>query len=249
MEKPIVSIITPAHNCIKTIKDTYLSISKQTFTLWEWIVIEDCSNDGSFEFIEKLTKGNLKVVLLKTQENSGAAVARNLGIEKAKGRYIAFLDADDLWNEKKLEKQLTFMSDNNYSFTYTNYDLLFADGKRKQYCPKRNSVSYKDLLKNCDIGCLTVIYDSKLLGKQYNPLDCEKREDYGLWLDITKQGINAYKLNENLATYRVGSNSVSSKKGKMIKYLYRVFRRHEKFGVIKSLFYLFIYCLNRIGKY
>ena len=249
MKKPVVSIITPAYNCANTIEKTYISIVSQSFSSWEWIVIEDCSKDNSYQVIESISTKDSRVVLLKTSKNSGAAVARNLGIEKAQGRYIAFLDADDCWDSTKLEKQLKFMNDNNYSFSYTNYRLLLKNGKTKDYCPKKNKVGYKDLLKNCDIGCLTVIYDTKVLGKRYMPLDREKREDYGLWLDLTKDGTYAYKLSEVLATYSVAANSVSSKKHKMLKYLYYVFRKHEKFGVFKSLFYLFIYSCNRIKKY
>lgn len=249
MEKPIVSIITPAFNCTSTIKETYLSIKSQTFSSWEWIIIEDCSSDGSFEFINALTSNDNKVVLIRTPKNSGAAVARNFGIEKAKGRFIAFLDADDCWDADKLKKQISFMLDNNYSFTYSGYRLLFKDGKTKDYIPKKEKVSYKDLLKNCDIGCLTAVYDSEVLGKYFIPLDCEKREDYGLWLDLTRNGTFAYKINEVLATYRVGTNSVSSKKHRMIKYLYRVYRKHEKFGVFKSFFLLIVYSIKRIGKY
>ena len=159
------------------------------------------------------------------------------------------MDADDCWDTEKLEKQLAFMKSNEIAFSYTDYRLLFHNGKTKDYCPKKTKVSYKDLLKNCDIGCLTVVYDAEKLGKHYIPLDCEKREDYGLWLDLTRDGIYAYRLNEVLATYRIATNSVSSKKHHMVKYLYRVFRKHEKFGIFKSLFYLLIYSFNRIRKY
>lgn len=249
MEKPIVSIITPAYNCAATFEETYLSVKNQTFSLWEWIVIEDCSKDNSYELIKSIADKDSRIILLQTSKNSGAAVARNVGIEKAQGKYIAFLDADDCWDEDKLEKHLSFMKTNNYSFSYTDYRLLLPNGKTKDYRPKKTKVGYKDLLKNCDIGCLTVIYNAEKLGKSFIPLDCEKREDYGLWLDLTRNGTYAYKLGEVLATYRVATNSVSSKKHRMLKYLYRVFRKHEKFGVIKSLFYLFIYSINRMGKY
>ena len=249
MEKPVVSIITPAYNCASTIEETYLSIKTQTFSSWEWIIIEDCSKDNTYNFIKSIAEKDSHIILLQTEKNSGAAVARNVGIEKARGRFIAFLDADDCWDKYKLEKQLKFMNENNYLFSYTDYRLLFPNGKTKEYSPKKDKVGYKNLLKNCDIGCLTVIYDSGVLGKHYIPLDCEKREDYGLWLDLTRDGTFAYKLSEVLATYRVTSNSVSSKKHRMLKYLYRVFRKHEKFNAIKSLFYLFIYSFNRLRKY
>ena len=245
----LVSIITPAYNCKNTIQETYDSIRSQTYPFWEWIIVEDCSSDDSFECIKEMIKGDNRVILLRTNKNSGAAVARNKGIEVARGRYLAFLDADDFWNQKKLENQLSFMNKNAYAFTYTNYNLIFEDGRTKTFCPKRDRVAYQDLLRGCDIGCLTVIIDCNILGKVFVPVDCEKREDYGMWLDITKRNFVAHKLNEVLATYRVYGNSVSSKKIRMLKYLYRVFRKHENFGVLKSLFFLMIYSLNRITKY
>lgn len=249
MNKPLVSIITPAFNCKETIKETYESIKNQTFESWEWIVIEDHSEDGTFEFIKELTKNDERVALLKTETNSGAAIARNLGIEKASGRYIAFLDSDDLWKKGKLSRQVQFMKENSYSFTFTDYDLLYPDGRIKQYRTKHNVVTYKRLLKSNHIGCLTVVYDSAALGKVFMPLDCEKREDHGAWLDITKRGVNAYRLDECLSVYRIGNDTVSSNKIKMMKYQYGLYRKHEKLNAIKSLWYTLLCSVNKIKKY
>ncbi len=243
---PLVSIITPAYNCSSTIRETYESIKQQSFNDFEWIVVEDHSTDDSFLFIEEMVKHDERVVLLQTPTNSGAAVARNLGIEKAKGRYIAFLDADDLWVKDKLQKQLEFMKANGYSFTFTNYEMFSNSGHKGYRLIKHNLLAYKDLLKSNRIGCSTVIYDSSVLGRVYMPLDCEKREDHGAWLDITRNGTKAYLLEECLTKYRVESGSVSSNKFKMIKYQYRVYRKHEKMGPIKSAWYLFLCSLNRI---
>ena len=248
MNKPLVSIITPAFNCKNTIKETYESIKKQSFESWEWIVIEDCSKDNTFEYIKELIKDDNKVVLLKTDKNSGAAIARNIGIQHANGKYIAFLDSDDLWKEEKLSRQIQFMQENNYFFSFTNYDLLYSNGKIKQYRIKYDNITYKKLLKSNHIGCLTVIYDSEALGKVFMPLDCKKREDHGAWLDITKRGIDAYRLDEFLSVYRIGENTVSSNKIKMMKYQYKLYRRHEKFGVIKSAWYTLVCSINKIRK-
>lgn len=246
--KPEVSIITPAYNCKSTIEETYKSILSQTFSSWEWIIVEDHSKDHSYEFISEMVKKDQRVVLLRTEKNSGAAVARNIGIEKASGRFIAFLDADDLWKEDKLEKQIKFMKDNGYVFSYSDYYLLYDNGKTIEYKSKRNISTYKTLLKSNDIGCLTAIYDSELLGKFYMPIDCEKREDHGMWLDITRSGVIAHKLPELLATYRLNNQSVSSNKTRMAKYQYRLYRRHEGFNVIKSFWYLLLCSLNKIFK-
>lgn len=243
-----VSIITPAYNCKKTIKETYESIYAQTFSDWEWIVVDDHSNDGSFEYIKEITAGDNRVLVLQTPQNSGAAVARNLGIEKACGRYIAFLDSDDLWKKEKISHQIKYMQENNYFFTFTNYDLLYSNGKIKQHCVKYDVITYRTLLKSNHIGCLTVVYDSEALGKVFMPLDCEKREDHGTWLDITKRGTSAYRLDEYLSIYRIGEKTVSSNKTKMMKYQYRLYRKHEKFSVIKSVWYTFICSINKLLK-
>lgn len=243
-----VSIITPAYNCKKTIKETYDSILAQTFSDWEWIVVDDHSNDGSFEYVKEITADDNRILVLQTPQNSGAAVARNVGIEKASGRYIAFLDSDDLWKEEKLSHQIKFMQENNHFFTFTNYDLLYSNGKIKQHRVKHDVITYRALLKSNHIGCLTVVYDSKELGKVFMPLNCEKREDHGAWLDIVRTGVNAYQLDEYLSIYRIGEKTVSSNKTKMMKYQYRLYRKHEKFGVIKSLWYTFICSVNKLVK-
>ena len=241
-----VSIITPAFNASKTIRDTYKSIKEQTFSSWEWIVTDDCSIDDTKQILEEIAKEDDRVIVLNTDKNSGAAVARNLAIEKASGRFIAFLDADDMWISNKLERQIAFMKEHNYALTYSNYDVLTTDGKRKLYSPKGNSVSYKKLLRGSVIGCLTVVYDSELIGKHYMPLDAERREDHAAWLDITKSGIEAYKLDECLAIYRASKTAISSNKWKMTKYQYLMFRKHEKFGVVKSLFFTLRVAMHKL---
>lgn len=246
MERPIVSIITPAYNCINTIKETFESIKAQSFCLWEWIVVEDNSSDGSFDYISKLVGTDKRVKLLRTPINSGAAVARNIGIEKASGRFIAFLDSDDLYKPEKLEKQIYFMQKNDFAFSFTDYDVLLKNGTIKQHRIKRSKIDYKTLLKSNYIGCLTVIYDAKKLGKIYMPIDCEKREDHGAWLDIVRDGTCAYRLNESLSIYRLVGSSVSSNKAKMMKYQYRLYRNHERFSVLKSCFYVVLCSLHKV---
>ena len=248
MNKPIVSIITPAYKCYSTIKDTFESVVNQSFKEWEWLIIEDCSDDGTFEYIKQLTSCDKRIILFKTEHNSGAAVARNVGIKNAKGKYIAFLDADDLWKPEKLKRQIVYMEENHYDFTFTNYDLLFYNGEIKKHTVKKQFVSYKDLLKSNYIGCLTAMYNADNLGKIYMPLDCEKREDHGAWLDILKNGTYAYKLDEYLSIYRIGTNSVSSNKIQMVKYQYLLYRKHLKLNIIRSILLTFICSMNKCFK-
>ncbi|MGM9814106.1 MAG: glycosyltransferase family 2 protein [Candidatus Enteromonas sp.] len=245
-ETVLVSVITPAFNCEKTIEETYQSIKNQSFSSWEWIVIEDHSNDHSFSLLQTLASADDRIVLLRTETNSGAAVARNLGIQRAVGRYIAFLDADDLWDPNKLSHQISFMEESQIAFSFTNYNVLSSDGETKHERVKKDRLDYRMLLKRNYIGCSTVIYDSSKSGKVFMPEDCEKREDHGMWLDLTRMGVAAYRLDEYLATYRLSNNSVSSKKIKMIRYQYRLYRKHEKFGPMKSFYYLILVILKKI---
>lgn len=228
---PKVSVITPLFNSSNYLEETYKSVINQTFKDFEWIIIDDKSSDDSYILANQLAQKDSRIKVLQVKENGGAAKARNLGIKNANGRFIAFLDSDDMWMPDKLEKQIDFMLKNNYTFTYSNYEVLNKNGSKVLFNPKKSKTDYKRLLKTCDIGCLTVIYDTEQLGKVYMPEDTPKREDYATWLDITRSGVIAYKLNETLATYRLSDNSVSSKKLSMLKYHFNVYRKHEHFGV------------------
>lgn len=244
--KPLVSVITPAFNCEKTIIETYNSIKNQTCSSWEWIVVDDCSKDNTFKTIKKLCETDDRIKLFVTEQNGGAATARNIGIEKAQGRYISFLDSDDVFKPDKLEQQINFMKEANCAFSFTDYDILYSNGKTRQKKSKRLVVDYNYLLKTNCIGCLTVMYDVQKIGKCFMPLDCEKREDHGAWLDITKKGVNAYKINKSLSVYRISNTSVSHNKASMIKYQYRLYRQHEGFSFLKSLWYLFMCILHKL---
>ena len=244
-----VSIVTPAYNCVSTFKETFESVISQSFQNWEWIIVDDNSSDDSFAYIKQLVKDDSRIVVLQNEQNLGAAGARNRGIELSKGRYIAFIDADDIWEKSKLEVQIKFMQANGYGFSFSDYNLLFPNGKIKQFTKGKDEITYKSLLAGNDIGCLTVIYDTGKIGKRYMPMDCPKREDYGCWLDITKEGIVAHKLNLILATYRLSNNSVSSNKVRIIKYHYSVYKKHEKFNFLKSLYCLARVSFNKLFKY
>lgn len=244
----LVTIITPLYNCKTIFSATLKSVINQTYKNYEWIIIDDCSTDGSYELVKSFALNYHFIKLLRTEINSGAAIARNLGIKEAEGRFIAFLDADDLWRPEKLEKQLKFMLENDISFSYGDYDVLYPDGTTKTFSPKKKAVTYKDLLKTCDIGCLTVMFDTKKLGKVYFSIDSPKREDHAMWLDITKSGVLAYKLPESLATYRLSEQSISSNKIRMLKYQYLMYRKHLRLNPIKSFWYTLAVTLNKIFK-
>ncbi|TYB33573.1 MAG: glycosyltransferase family 2 protein [Flexistipes sinusarabici] len=234
----LVSVITPSYNSAKFISQTIESVLAQTYENWEMIIVDDASPDNSNDIIENYCEKDSRIKLIKLERNSGPAVARNRAIEKAKGRYMAFLDADDLWKPEKLEKQLVFMYDNGCSFSYSFYETMNEEGKRLYKIIRPPvKLSYNDMLKSNYIGCLTVIYDTEKLGKMYMPL-IKKRQDYGLWLNILKKIDYAFCAPEVLAIYRVRESSISINKFTLLKYNWKLFRKCEEFSVSKSLYYL-----------
>ena len=208
---PLVSIITPSYNSALLIVPTIKSVISQSVGNWEMIIVDDCSSDNSVEVIQSFVERDPRIKLIQLSENSGAAVARNTAIEAAQGRYIAFLDSDDAWLPNKLEKQIAFMQENNYPFTYAAYDKVNESDEVFGHVGVPSKVAYSDLLKSCSIGCLTAIYDTEYFGKVYMPL-IRKRQDLGLWLKLLKKTKYAYGLNETLGLYKVRSDSISANK-------------------------------------
>lgn len=244
----LVSIIMPNYNSEKYVKDTINSVLAQTYTNWQLIFIDDCSTDDSISIVKLFNDERIKI--LTTSKNSGAATARNVGIECARGKYISFLDSDDLWHPNKLEKQISFMHENDYAFTFTDYEVIDENNTIiSTFKPRLDVCKYKDILKHNHIGCLTVIYDADKLGKIFMPTDAIKREDLACWLSILKKGEEAHCLHECLAKYKVHSNSVSSNKLKMMKYQWQVYRKVEKINVFKSIYYLAYWAVKGLFKY
>ncbi|MBM6614267.1 glycosyltransferase family 2 protein [Desemzia sp. RIT804] len=249
MNKPIISVITPVYNAEKYIENTINSVREQTFAHFEMILVDDCSTDNSREVIEKITKVDSRVKYVLLENNSGAAVARNTGIEAAKGRYIAFLDSDDVWKKDKLSQQLNFMEKNHYAFTYTAFETITENGEiiqEKVLVPK--SLNYKQLLKNTAIACSTVIIDRSLVGEFSMPL-VRKGQDTATWLKLLKGPVkNAYGLNEVLSSYRKVKGSISDDKLSALKRTWNTYRNIEKLPLPKAVYYFTWYVLNAIKK-
>lgn len=230
-----ITIITPAYNCRKTIEQTYKSVLAQTFSDWEWIVVDDCSPDDSFSYIKELTKDDKRVTVLQTPKNGGTAVARNIGLKHASGRYITFLDSDDLLDPNYLECQLEFIKEHG--------PLISAGYRRKaeHSCTDflvPNEVDYKLDLRGNPLSCLTTMYDKEIIGERYFPEDLRKCEDYVFWLDILKEGYVCSGNPNVLATYNIRADSKSHNKIKLIKYQYIVYHKTQGFNWIKSWFYV-----------
>ncbi len=248
MDYGLVSIIMPNYNGARFLSESIESVLNQTYKNWELIFVDDCSTDNSLEMVMSYNDERIRVI--KNQKNSGAAITRNNAIKQAKGRWIAFLDSDDKWKEEKLEKQLKFMIENNYSFTFTHYQVVNGQGEEiTVFKPKKNEYDYKTICKHCYIGCLTVIYDKEKLGEVLMPPEAVKREDFACWLSILKTGVNAVCLHEDLATYRVHNGSVSSNKLKIVKYHWNVYRKIEKLNFFKSMYLMMHWAIKGFFKY
>lgn len=243
-----VSIITPTYNSHQFIEATIQSILNQTYTNWELLITDDCSTDGTWELLQKYQRQDERIKIFKLKRNSGPGIARNNSIKHAQGRFIAFCDSDDQWKPEKLEKQVEFLTTNNLAFTFSAYQKIDEKGEKGGIVNIPNEVNYNHLLKTCPIGCLTAIYDTDKIGKVYMP-EIRKRQDYGLWLKIFQIIGSTKGMNENLAYYRVRSNSVSSNKFTAAKYHYKVLRQVGKVPLIKAWYYFLHYALNGVFKY
>lgn len=241
----LVSIITPSFNSSNFIKKTIESVINQSYNNWELIIVDDCSSDDSCLIINNFVQVDPRIKLIKLEENSGAAVARNMGIEAANGRFIAFLDSDDTWLPEKLSEQVSFMLKNDYILTYTQYQQVDENGNLLKLLNFPSKVNYHELLKTCVIGCLTAMYDTDKIGKIYFPL-IRKRQDFALWLKILKIVPYAYCLPLDLASYTVRKDSISSNKLKAAQYNWYLYRNIEGLNFFKSLYYFSHYAIRGI---
>src|SRR5690554_397928 len=237
----LVSVIMPMYNAEKYIKESIKSVLNQTYEIWELLIIDDVSTDNSVEIVEEYVERDSRIKLFRLDENSGPAVARNVGIKNSIGDFISFLDSDDLWHAEKLEIQLRFMIDNNYSITCTDYEQIDKEGKsRNKIIKTKIKADYDMVLKYNPIGNLTVMYNVDKLGKIKIP-NIKKRNDYLLWLTILKKEKYIYGINQVLASYRVHPNSISSNKFELVKYHWHIYRKIENISFIKSLYLIFLW--------
>lgn len=247
MEMELISIITPCYNSEKYISETYDSIKSQNYKNWEWIIVDDCSSDKSVEIIQSFNDERIKLFI--QSKNQGAAYARNLALNKAQGRFITFLDSDDLWLPNFLETTINYLIENNEELVYSSYKRV--DENLKPLLADFIAVDKVDrnrILYNCPIPMLTSVYDSKRIGKIPVP-DVELREDHAMWIDLLGKIKYARAINESLAIYRIRNNSVSRNKLRIAKKQYNVYRYYLKMNFFKSSYYTFFWAINGIKKY
>ena len=238
---PGVSIVMPAYNSEKTIRQSIESIINQTHTEWELIIIDDGSIDNTVSIINEFK--DQRIVLIKNSSNMGVPRTRNRGIEVSKYSYIAFLDSDDLWHNEKLKIQLTFMEKKGIAFSSTDYELINFEGASMGKYIRSETKNYNQLLNGNTIGCLTVIINKEKVSNLSMPE--VRHEDYATWLSILRENnIFVYAINRNLAMHRTGFKSLSSNKFKTLKWTWNIYRRVEKLNIFISLYHLMRFGLS-----
>lgn len=243
----LVSVVTPAYNCENYIQACIESVSKQTTKVLEHIVVDDGSSDGTRKVLKELT-GKYPFLKVIYQNNKGAGAARNRAILEAKGRYIAFLDSDDLWLPDKIKNQIGYMEANQHLFTYGDYFKRYVDCNEVENIKSTPAkLTYKQLLVSCPIGCLTAAYNQEVLGKIFMS-EIRQGQDWSLWLRITQKGVDAYKYDGCLAIYNVFEGSLSSRKLKKLVNMYRIYRE-QGFNIIISTYYLFLHTFNVLRRH
>ena len=242
-ESNMISIIMPSYNASDFISDSINSVILQTYKDWELIIVDDCSEDNTVDIVKGFVSCDSRIKLILQSENAGAAVARNTALEICSGRYVAFLDSDDLWFPNKLQDQIDFMISTSSCFVFSAYEKIDESGNKTGVVGVPEKVVYEDLLKTCVIGCLTVIYDTEVLGKVEMPL-IRKRQDFGLWLNILKKTRYANGIQVPLAQYRVRKESISYNKIQVSKFTWMLYRDVEKISLFKSIYYFSHYAVR-----
>lgn len=238
MENTLVSIITPSYNSEKFISETIKSVQSQTYQNWEMIIVDDFSTDKTVEIVKQFAKADNRIKLVLLDKNSGPAIARNKGIESISGRYMTFLDADDIWFPDFIENSIQAIKTTEIHFVFSSYkrsdealNFVYSDFIVPQ------KVTYFDILKTNSISCLTAFIDIQVLGKKAMP-EVFKRQDMGLWLKYLKEIPFAYGILEPKAIYRIRKNSLSRKKPYLLKYQWQFYRNVENLNVFQSCYYM-----------
>jgi glycosyltransferase involved in cell wall biosynthesis len=234
----LVSIIIPYYQCKNYIFQSVNSVIKQTYKYWELIIVDDENSKDSKFLLEKIKKKNKNIKIFSTVSNIGVGLARNIGIQKSKGKFVAFLDSDDYWHKTKIEKQINFLKINNFDICYTGYSVFYNNIIYRPNTPL--FMNYHNFLKECPVCCSSVLIKKKILNnlkfKNY-----KNKEDYDLWLRITKKKMTFFGLNEYLTFYRIRKNSLSSYQLSKLVNAFNIYKKHYGF----KPFFIF-FCIVRL---
>lgn len=248
MSPDLVSIVTPAYNAARFLRETIESVLAQSYMHWELHIVDDCSSDDTPGIVEDYARQDARISRIRLQRNSGPAMARQAGVERARGQYIAFLDSDDLWLSAKLERQLAFMRSRRAALSFTAFRRMSREGSRVGrliHVPKR--LAYAQLLGNTAIATSTVVIDRECSGpfRMVNTY----YDDFALWLEITRRGFLAHGLDEDLMRYRVLGGSVSRNKSRSAVMVWRTYREVERLSLLRASWAFTRYACNAVRKY
>ena len=245
---PLVSVIMPCYNMASFVIETIRSVQAQTYTPWELLIVDDASTDTTVDLIRGLSEEDPRIQLQVKPSHSGIADSRNQCLKQAKGRYIAFLDADDVWHPDKLERQVRFMQEHDIAFSYASYDTISETGEPlDKVIQAKTNLDYEAYLRNTIIGCSTVMLDAAKVGEVVVP-QFRTSEDTATWLNLLRKGIVAYAIPTPLASYRIRRKSASSNKIKTAYDLWKVYRQQERLSFFYALNCFFHYAFNAIKK-
>ena len=244
----LVSIITPAYNAEGTLAETIESVLAQTYPFWEMLIVDDQSTDGTLALAESYAKQDQRIKVLRSPKNLGCAGARNVALEQAQGRFVCFLDADDLWLENKLESQIGFTKTNGAALSYSCFRCISADGKEMgPVVPIPEFLDYEALLKQNRIATLTVMIDTEKTGPIR--MTVAPRDDYILWLSLAKRGMPLMGIIQDLARYRLMPGSVSSSKIWAARKVWTLFRQSQNMSRMQALYYYTQYAVRSTYKH
>ena len=244
----LVSVIIPYFRKKKYITETISSVLRQTYEYLEVIIVYDDETKVDLDFINNLKNKDSRIKIITNPLNLGAGESRNIGITNAKGSYIAFVDADDIWVSKKIELQLSYMMSNNYSFTHTSYKIINSENKIVGHRKAKNFENYQSLLGSCDIGLSTVMIKKNIFTNDLKFPNLKTKEDFVLWLKFLKKNYKIFSINTDLTSWRKLNNSLSSSTLQKLIDGFNVYHKFMKFNFIKSLYYLMVLCANYLRK-
>jgi teichuronic acid biosynthesis glycosyltransferase TuaG len=243
-----VSVIVPYYKKKNYIKKTINSIKLQSYKNLEIIIIYDDEDIEDFKMIKNIQRSDDRIKLIINKKTLGAGMSRNIGIQKARGKYIAFLDADDLWKKNKIQLQLNYMIKNNLEICHTSYEILDKNVKKKKIMRAKTFQDYKELLFSCDIGLSTVMLKKKLITNNCKFPNLKTKEDFALWLLILKKNITIGSLDKNLTNWRKLGDSLSSSVIQKLRDGFILYNNYMKFNYLKSLWFLLILSVNSLKK-
>ena len=244
----LVSVIIPYYKKKKYITNSIKSVLNQTYENLEIIIIYDDENQNDLDFIQEIKKKDKRIFIIKNLKTMGAGDSRNIGINNSKGQYIAFLDADDTWQNDKLNKQINFMKSNDYKITHTSYYIVDESQRIIGKRIARNFFTLNDLLKSCDIGTSTVILKKDLINDNVKFASLKTKEDYVLWLKLLEKNAKIYGLDEILTFWTKSRSSLSSSTFQKLIDGFRVYYKYMNFNYFKSVYYLIRLSINFLLK-